>query len=210
MWQHKRIWEEIKFVPWWFRTFCGFIILAGLIPLIWASINSPNELLLASGLPNTVPSLKSLLENFIHIPEYLFLRGPNDAVRWLGRLPLLDVFSTAMFILGLYSIRYSLKQHKIRILVGSSIFLSLLIIAGGAVTVTVLMPALYILIAGGVAFLLQQWFTVFPRNPLAHTLATSLVSVSVLLVSFYHISHYFIAWPQTPATKSAFSHSLVK
>lgn len=210
IWQHKRIWEEIKYVPWWFRTLCGLVLISGLMPLAWAGINSPNELLLASGLPNAVPSVKSLLENLIHIPEYLFVRGPDDPVRWLGRLPILDVFSTAMFILGLYSIRYSLKQHKIQILVGSSIFLSLLITTGGAVTVTVLMPALYILIAGGVAFLLQQWFTVFPRNPLARTLATTLISISVLLVSFYHISHYFVAWPQTPATKSAFSHTLVK
>ncbi len=210
IWQHKRIWEEIQYVPWWFRTFCMLIIVGGLIPLLWASVSTPSILLLASGLPEHLPSLRSLFENFIHIPENLFLRGPDDPVRWVGRLPLLDVFSTAMFFLGIYSIRYSLKQHKIQILTGSSIFFILLITTGGALTITVLMPAIYILIAGGMAFLLQQWFTVFPRNPLAHTLATSLISISVLLACFYHINHYFIAWPQTPATKSSFRHSLVK
>ena len=186
------------------------IIVGGLIPLIWASVNTPSILLLASGLPEHIPSFRSIFDNFIRIPENIFLRGPDDPVRWLGRLPLLDVFSTAMFVLGIYSIRYSLKQHKIQIIIGSSIFFALLITTGGALTVTVLMPAIYILIAGGLAFLLQQWFTVFPRNPLAQTLATSMISISVLLVCFYHINHYFVAWPQTPTTKSSFRHSLVK
>ncbi len=210
IWQHKRIWEEIKYVPWWFIGFCILVIVGGLIPLIWAGVNTPNVFLLASGLPDHLPSIRSVFDNLIHIPENLFLRGPNDPVRWLGRLPLLDVFSTAMFVLGIYSVRYGLKQQKIRILTGSSVFFVVLIATGGALSITVLMPAIYILIAGGIAFLLQQWFAVFPRNPLAHTLATSLISISVLLVCFYHLNHYFVAWPKTPATKSSFRHSLVK
>ncbi len=210
IWQRKRIWEEIKFVPMWFRILCALILVAGLLPLIWASIFSPKIILLASGLPVNIPTIRMIINNFVHIPEFIFLRGPSDSTRWLGRLPVLDVFSTAMLILGIYSLRFKMKHHKNQILIGSSIFFAVLIITGGALTITVLMPAIYILNAGGIAFLLQQWFTVFPRNPFAHILATSLISVSVLFVVFYHVSHYFIAWPQTPAIKSAFSHSLVK
>lgn len=210
IWQHKRIWDELKQVPWWFRVLCGFVIVVGLVPLLWAGIGSQRELLLAAGLPNNVPNLKTLAENLVHIPEYLFVRGPGDAVRWLGRLPVLDLFSGTMLLLGLYSMRYHLKLIRMQLLVGSTAFLALLITLGGPLTVTVLMPAVYILIAGGVAFMLQQWFTVFPRNPIARTIATTLISVSILLVSFYHINHYFIAWPQTPATKAAFKQSLLK
>lgn len=202
--QYKRIWEELKQVPRWFRGVCAAIILVGLAPLIWAGTQSSHELLLAAGLPDSFPHLKGLLNNFLRIPEQLFLRGPNDPVRWLGRLPLLDVFSGAMLLLGLYGLRYHFKLIRNQLLVVSSIFLTLLITLGGPLTITVLLPAMYILIGGGVAFLLQQWFTVFPRNPLARILATTLVSISVLLVSYYHITHYFIAWPQTPATKQAF------
>jgi hypothetical protein len=172
-------------------------------------VQAPKELLLAAGLPDTVTNLKMLLDNFFNIPEWLFLSGPNDPVHWLGRLPLLDVFSTAMLVLGIYSIRYHLEFIRVQLLVGSSMLLTLLITLGGPVTITVLMPAIYILIAGGVAFLLQQWFTVFPRNPIAKTIATTMMSVSILLVSYYHISHYFIAWPQSPATKAAFSDKIV-
>ncbi len=208
-WQHKRIWQELKNVPWWFRVLCGLVIFAGIVPLVLAGVQAPKELLLAAGLPDTVTNLKMLLDNFFNIPEWLFLSGPNDPVHWLGRLPLLDVFSTTMLVLGIYSIRYHLEFIRVQLLVGSSMLLTLLITLGGPVTITVLMPAIYILIAGGVAFLLQQWFTVFPRNPIAKTIATTMMSVSILLVSYYHISHYFIAWPQSPATKAAFSDKIV-
>ncbi len=210
IWQHKRIWDELKFVPWWFRVICGIVIAVGLAPLVWAGVASPRELLLAGGLPEHLPTLKSLALNLLGIPEQLFARGPNDPVRWLGRLPLLDVFSTAMLVLGIYSIRYHLKLIRIQLLVGSSLLLALLITLGGPLTITVLMPAVYILIAGGMAFMLQQWLAVFPRNPIARTIATTLLAVSVLLVSFYHINHYFIAWPQAPATKAAFSGKIVQ
>ncbi len=204
LWKRDRIWDELKVVPWWFQAICGLVIVVGLVPLAWASVGSPRELLLAAGLPNHVPHIRALAENLLGIPEQFFLRGPNDAVRWLGRLPLLDIFSSAMLLLGLYSMRYHLKVTRIQLLVGSSLLLALLITLGGPVTLTVLTPAVYISIAGGVAFMLQQWFTVFPRNPIARTIATTIISTSILLVSYYHISHYFIAWPQTPATKQAF------
>lgn len=210
IWQHKRIWEELKQVPVWFRAICAATIVLGLVPLLWAGSQSYNELLLAAGLPNHVPHIKDLAQNFLSVPENLFVRGPIDPVRWLGRLPLLDVFSVAMLVLGIYSMRFHLKLTRVQVLVGSSLLATLLISLGGPITITMLMPAVYILIAGGVAFTLQQWFTVFPLNPIARTIATTLVSVSILLASFYHISHYFIAWPQTPATKAVFTHNLVK
>ena len=210
VWQHKRLWEELRQVPWWFRVCCFLIVAGGLVPLVLAALDSPRVLLLAAGLPDKFPSLQTLATNLLHIPEYLFLRGPNDPVRWLGRLPLLDVFSTVMLFLGVYSIRYNLKLIRIQLLVGSSLLLALLLVIGGPLTITVLMPAVYILIAGGVAFMLQQWLAVFPRNPIARMLAVTLLAGSVLLVLFYHLNHYFVAWPGAPATKAAFSGKIIQ
>lgn len=209
-WQYKRLWTELIQVPWWFRLICVLVVIGGLVPLAWAGLASPNELLLAGGLPSQVPHLKDVLLNAVRIPEHLFLRGPNDPVRWLGRLPILDIFSTAMLVLGIYSVRYHLKLIRIQLLVGSSLLLSLLITLGGPLTITVLMPVLYILIAGGIAFMLQQWLAVFPHNPIARTLATTFISITVLFVSFYHVTHYFIAWPGAPATKAVFSGKIVQ
>jgi hypothetical protein len=115
-----------------------------------------------------------------------------------------------MFVLGVYSMRFHIKLVRVQLLVWSSVVLAVLIALGGPVTITVLMPAVYILIAGGVAFMLQQWLAIFPNNPIAKTTATTLMSVTVLLVSYYHINHYFIAWPQTPETKASFTQTLLK
>ncbi len=208
IWQRKRLWEELSAVPIWFRLCCALILVTGIVPLAWAAVGSPSVLLLAAGLPQQFPLPKDILLNFINIPEYLLLRGPDDPVRWLGRLPLLDVFSGGMLLLGIYSIRYHLKLIRIQLLVGSSIILAALLTFGGPLTITVLMPAVYILIASGVAFMLQQWLAVFPKNPIARGLAIVLLLGSVSLVSLYHLRHYFVAWAGSPATKAAFSDKI--
>ncbi len=210
IWKHKLLWAELKEIPWWFRLICVFVVMGALLPLFVASIVSPRELLLIAGLPVRLPTWSALVSNMLSIPQMLIINGPNNPTMWLGRLPILDAFSFTMFVLGLYSLRFQLKLVRIQLLASSSIVLALLITLGGLVTITALMPIIYVLIATGIAFMLQQWFIVFPHNPIARTIATTLMSLIVLLVSFYHINHYFIAWPQTPATKTGFSQSLLK
>lgn len=210
IWQHKRIWAELKEVPLWFRLSCAGLILVILIPLVYASVREPATLLSVAGLPHTVPSLSALGDNALRIPAYLLARGPANPEIWLGRLPLLDAFSATMLLFGIYSLRFHMRLLRNQILFASSIYFALLIVSGGLVTITILLPFVYILVASGLAFFLQQWLTVFPNNPIARGLGITLVTISVLFVSFFHLSHYFIAWPQTPATRAAFRNSLVK
>jgi hypothetical protein len=210
IWQRKTIYAELKLVPWWFKLCAALGVLIGLGPLFYGVSQNQNELLLVAGLPDSLPKLSVIANNLLDIPLNLVLRGPDDPSRWLGRLPLLDIFSSTMLALGIYSLRYHLLLIRAQLLVAAVVLLSILIVIGGHVTITALLPIAYLLIAGGIAFMLQQWFVVFPRNPIARSIATTLMSVLVLMVSYYHISHYFIAWPQTPATKSAFGQSLLK
>lgn len=109
-----------------------------------------------------------------------------------------------MVIIGVYAYAFRYKLDRTKLLAGIFIVGSLLVALGGGVTISFLMPFVYIVVAGGVALMLQQWSTVFPRNPVAKTLATTLMSIVVALVAFYHINHYFIAWPNAPETHSAF------
>lgn len=210
IWRRKSLWSELKQVPVWFRLLCGLVIITCLTPLVRAGVLDSSELLLASGLPAQLPTIRMLGENLLAIPTQLFAKGPLDPVRWLGRLPLLDLFSAVMLVLGIYSARFHVTLIRMQILAASSLLLAVLITSGGPMTITALIPAVYFVIAAGMAFMLQQWFVVFPRNPIARSIGTSLLSVSVLLVSFYHISHYFIAWPGAPATRASFTHTLVK
>ncbi len=209
VWQRKVFWQAIKKMPGGFQVVCGLILIFSILLLALSSIQRPQNLLLAAGFPTHIPSVVQIGKNAVAIPEHFFARGADDAVRNLGRLPLLDVFSTVMFVLGIYSLRFYLSHFRARLLLGSALVLVILIIAGG-LPISVLLPIVYLVVAGGIGFILQQWFTVFPRNPIAHIIATTLVSTTVLLTSFYNINHYFIAWPQTPATRQVFNQSLVK
>jgi len=53
--------------------------------------------------------------------------------------------------------------------------------------------------------MLQQWFTVFPRNPFARSAGAILMTIVVLLAAYNGFSQYFIAWPNTPETKAVFT-----
>ncbi|HUP26039.1 MAG TPA: hypothetical protein VM124_00130 [Candidatus Limnocylindrales bacterium] len=209
IWQRKDFWEAIKTMRGELQLLCGFIIIFCVLPLGLSAIQVPQNLLLAAGLPTHLPSISQIGKNILAVPMQLFIRGLNNPIYNLGRLPLLDVFSTVMIALGAYSLRYNLTHMRTQLVLGGAILFGILIAAGG-LPVTVLLPLLYLLAAGGIGFMLQQWFTVFPRNPLARIIATTLVSVTVVMASFYNINRYFIAWPQTPATRQAFNQSLVK
>jgi hypothetical protein len=207
IWQHKRIWKEIKNVPVWFRILCLLFMLIILAPLARAVVLHPSVGLEVLGLPSRLPAIQTLWHNIIHIPGSFILSAPYDPVRWLGHLPLLDIFCVVMAIFGAYSLRFRMKEVRSQLVVGGGVILFVLVALGG-IPITVLFLPIFVLIADGIAFLLQQWFTVFPKNPFARVVATTTISLTVLFVSFYHINHYFIAWPQNPATRAAYSYQL--
>ncbi len=159
-------------------------------------------------------SRSSVLSDIVRTPltmlqslGYLFWRAPFNPALWLGRLPLLDFFSSIFAILGVYhfAINWRLDRSKSVMAVG----LLLWVLVGMKVLLLpVLLPICYILVASGLAFMLSQWFSVFPINPFARGLLYVLLGVSFITVSWYNLQHYFIAWPQTPATRSVYNQPL--
>lgn len=205
IWQRKIIRAHYKKSKIFNKILGGLAVVVALVSIIYASFQSVNILLVTVGLPTSIPSASTLLNNAINIPRYLFWQGPNDPVRWLGRIPLLDVFSVVMLGLGTYRLRFYKHKNRALLTVGMASVMAVLIILGGAVTVTALMPIVYLLIAGGLAFMLQQWMTVFPRNPIARMTGFALMSAVVLLVVYYHTSMYFVAWARAPETRHVFT-----
>lgn len=210
IWQRKIILEQFADTEWWFRVLAGLLTMTLLAPLLYAVIVNHGELLLISGLPNSLPKASEILRNLINIPMHLFLQGPNNPVTWLARIPLLDMFSAVMLLLGIYSLRYHILLIRSQLVVATSVILIFFTLSGGLVTMLALLPLIYLLIVGGIAFMLRQWFVIFPRNPVARGVGTTIMSIVVAMVSFYHINHYFIAWPHAPATRDAFQQTLLK
>lgn len=182
------------------------LTLVGLAPLVWSFVYHPQLMRTWLGLPDVWPGgVMAYLKNIVSVPMEIFIRGSGDPVYGIGRLPLLDAFTSAMVALGAYASLFRLGLDRTKLFIGAIIISVLLIALKGPVTISFLLPIVYLLAAGGMALLLQQWFTVFPRNPVARVLGPLTISLVVLLTCYYHLSHYFIAWPNVPATKQTFS-----
>ncbi len=203
-WQRKKLIKTIFAVkPILPFMFAGLIIL--LLPLVIAIIRDTNVLWNWLGLPSSsLNFITEIPQKLIRIPSQLIWRGPKDPVIWLGRLPLLDFFIVTMCLLGAYNYSLDYKLDRARVLFGGIIFCCLLVTIGGFVSMIILLPLLYLLAAGGLAYVIAMWYKVFPNNPIAHGLASILIFSAMISSCYYNLSHYFVAWPQTPATRQAF------
>lgn len=203
VWQYRAIFDHYKR-----HTLASFfsmiLVVALLLPLLYGLILHPVLIRTLLGLQSSgIPHPLVIFKNIAWIPVQLLYRANANPVVWLGTLPLLDIFASAMLLLGIYTHYFLRRLDRARMLVGSVIICSILF-GFGQVNLIILMPFVYMLITTGLALLLRQWFTVFPRNPLARVVGTSLLSLAVLLAAFYHINQYFIAWPNAPSTKQVF------
>ena len=75
---------------------------------------------------------------------------------------------------------------------------------GGVVSLSAPIAILYLISATGITFLLKEWLSMFPINPIARILGIGLVTVAVLISAVYGIRSYFIAWPHNTVTKTTF------
>ena len=204
LWQFHAVSKHLrasKFASIYVALLVGIVLAA---PMTYAVYRQPALLKSMAGLPAHIPSPVQFGKNLLHIPSQLFINGPRSNETGIVGLPMLDIFVMAMSFLGAYAYFYRRQLDRTKILVGASIVGSVLVALGGLVSIVLLLPIVYILATAGLAFMLQQWFTVFPRNPLARVIGTSLISVAVIVTAFYHINQYYIAWPNAPETKRIF------
>ncbi len=203
VWQRKLIMSEFAKIPVWLTAAILIVGLVGITPLIYSFTKHPSLALDWLLIPQTFsPSL--WLSNLWHLPVWLILRGPDMPVYWLGHVPLFDIFSIAMAVLGVYVLNYYRLLDRVRAVVAIIILGFILTVFNGWLVLSVALPLFYVLITAGIALFLQQWFTVFPRNPLARTVGLGLVTLIVVLAGYYNLRHYFIAWPRTPETRQVF------
>ncbi len=205
VWRRRVILEELKYLRWW-TVGIGVLVIIGLaLPLAVAGYKHPFILLTAAGLPQQLPSLHQLGSNLANSPLQIFIRSPLMPGFWVGRTPILDVFASAMFALGVYAeIRYR-RLDRARLLLGVLVLGTILITLGGPVTLTLLVPFVYLVVAAGVTYLLHEWFSVFPLNPIARSLGVTVLVLAIAASCAYQLDRSFIAWPHEPATRAAFN-----
>lgn len=176
-------------------------------PLTWAVISRPSIGLEILGLPSSLPNVATFFHDFIAVPISLVAFTHENPELWLGRLPLLDIATSALFIAGMYYYFKSRSLDRSKLMVLCMLIATLLIAIGGGITNAILLPLVYVAVAGGIALMIVQWFTVFPKNPLAQSTGIILISIIIGISMVYNLRSYFIAWPNWPPVNSVYTQT---
>lgn len=192
---------------WWQKTLYA---VAGLIwlPLLVRQLLRGSDWQTWLGLPTHFASLARLLKQFVGVPVHLFLRGPEYPQVWLGRAAILDIFTLAMCLIGIYFYATHWQAARSRLL-GTYIIIGFILIGlGGPVSLSLLVPFLYIGAAAGLAYMIREWLQVFPFNPLGRTVGLALLTIVVTFSCIYNLRAYFVAWPHNSTTQATFHYRL--
>lgn len=207
VWQRKRVMAEIKSLH---NAQLAALALVGVVVLgilAQAFVRDTSLLFVWLGLPETFMVKEAALRLAL-TPYHVFIRAPFDPVTWLGRLPYVNVAMGLLFGLGCYVLYKSITLDRIRALLGILIIGSVLAALGGEVSLVIILPLICLAIAAGIALLLQQWFTVFPRNPIARGIGVAFVIALVSMSIYYNLFQYFEAWPKNLDTQAVFTERI--
>ncbi|HWT55530.1 MAG TPA: hypothetical protein VN031_00695 [Candidatus Microsaccharimonas sp.] len=175
-----------------------------LLPLIVAFVGSSSLLRTWIGLPAHFGSAESVGRGLLHSVSFFVYKGPATPELWLVRAPILNFFATVLAVLGALFYAKHMQAPRTRLLATFFVIGALLFALSGPVTISILVPLMYLLVAAGFGYLLHEWLQVFPRNPLARAVGFSLLGIAVVLACAYEFKSYYIAWPHNPATEAAF------
>lgn len=206
IWQWRTI-DRIFRKQLWLVTLGGLLLASALVPLALAIYKTPELWKTLIGLPASGwPQVGEVLSNLYQIPMAFFFRYVDASPEtWLGNLAILDIFSIAMLFLGGYVFVKHANLQRVKLVAWALLGGIALISLGGGVSLSLIVPFVYILVAVGIGFLFSRWYQVFPRNPIAHVLALVLVSLAVLTACSYQLRHYFVAWPRNKETRSVYT-----
>lgn len=181
------------------------VLVVCLVPLGYAAVRHPKVLLQVAGLPQSFSQLSHFAGNLWTTSISITARSYGSPLLWVGHAPLLSAVEVVIGLLGAYYV-YT-RTHRRVFLLGYTAIGLVLVALGGGVTIACLVPVLYLFIAIGLDHLLEQWLTVFPRNPVARITGVAVVSIMLAFSVLYQLRSYYVAWPHAPATRQIFNHS---
>jgi len=205
-WQRKLVAEGWQhFAKWWQRL---LYVVIGLVwvPLVALGFSQQATITNWLGFPTRWAAPLDLLRQLALVPYHLFIRGPHNPELWLGRAPILDIFTLVACIFGIYFYVLNRTAKRSKVLASFALAGIILVAFGGPVGLSILVPLLYLFAATGIAYLTREWLKVFPVNPLARTFGISLIAIAVALSCVYNVRAYFVAWPHNPASSAVFRY----
>lgn len=187
----------------------GLLLLAPLIyRLGWHYSKHQLIYWLGYGLDGKLNAVRHFALHLAQVPLDLFFHSTNlPATLSLGHLPLLPVAQSVIIVLGFYGYisRFSNYRWRSILILGAVLWI---VIGFGVLSVYSLLPLTTLAIGTGMAFMLKEWYSVFPRNPIARNLGLMVLSSVMLFSCFYSARSYFVGWANDPSTLSQYSFDL--
>ena len=179
-----------------------------LAPLAFALASYPSQIFKVLGIDRlTEISAREVLDKFLAIPNELFWDGLNQPHLWLSGTPVFDVVALIFATIGFYSYFKSDHTLRARLILGLLLVSLITVSLSTVASIVLVIPIIYLYIAKGLSFMLQNWFVVFPRNPAARNLGVILLFIPVFLSVGYNVEKYFVAWHDSPETAQALSNN---
>jgi 4-amino-4-deoxy-L-arabinose transferase-like glycosyltransferase len=184
----------------------GSLYIVLLMPLLISLMGAPGQLKELLGIYGGFIGFKEFIYHLAYQITGIYLYAQLNPVTWVGNLPILDIFTAALSLLGVY---YFIRRfrHRRSILIFSA-FTILFVTVGLSINYlnnqSLFLPLLYIFFIAGLIELMKRWFTIFPRNPLMRTIGVSLVVMAIAFSVFFQLERYYVAWSNSPTTKTVY------
>lgn len=174
-------------------------------PLIFTTLKSSSQLTTLLGLNNVHLNTLTFGKNLINGLLQVFIFNNNNQILNVGNLPLLDIFSATMALLGLSYFMFNILLRRSQIVIGFLVLFNMLLALSKTSEeyLSILMPIYLILVISGTQEMLSRWLSAFPRNPLARSVGIILLTATISFASFYNLQKYFVAWAKNPEITNA-------
>jgi hypothetical protein len=134
----------------------------------------------------------------------LLAKAPYRHNLILGQLPLLNFVQVAFLFFGIYAM-WSAARGKALALAAGVVFG--IVAAGINDNLSLLafsVASLLVFVVAGLRYLYIEWRSVFPRNPLAKSVALALMCGVVVAHLLFGLRYSLVAWPQAESTKTVY------
>lgn len=163
-----------------------------------------------AGLPSVTPTLKPFLEHAIGTVQLFFFRADPNPEYLLARTPVLDVFTTVCFVVGVVYAQKKTTIPAFGALFGMvAVSICYIALRPPVESLPLLLPIIFLGVTAGITMLLRQWLEIFPRNPVARTIGVTVMAIVVGISCLYQMNRYFVAFSQTPENRSHFAKPFI-
>lgn len=182
----------------------GLLVLA---PLIYTATTHLATTLQVLGLPSHIPSVNQALNNLKELGLGLFWHyKPTDGLALKGA-PILNIVDTTLLLLGVAT-QFKRPFTRSNRFVLFTVLSTMVLVALGGVSYLMLQPVIYLLIAGGLYYLLYQWQRVYPINDIVRGLGVAIILTLIASSLIFHVRSFYIAWPRSNAVNTTFIQQL--